>query len=258
MILRRLTEHVRTQNWLAVALDFLIVVVGVFIGIQVSNENDARAGRQLGESYIERLRHDLNKDKVISTNLAVYYATVLESVETTRRLLRDPEADPYLLVINAYRASEIAYVPKTVATWEQIISSGHLGLIPERVLDSGITDYFAFDDNEGSYEAMATSPYRQRVRMIIPADIQLAMRLGCSDLRDNVGIIRGLVPFDQCNIAIDPQQLSQTAEALRSDGELEMLLNLHFSAVTTHRISFVSGTALAEIAITSLGPQPNP
>jgi hypothetical protein len=35
MLLRRVIEHVREQNWLAVFIDFLIVVVGVFIGIQV-------------------------------------------------------------------------------------------------------------------------------------------------------------------------------------------------------------------------------
>ena len=35
MILRRVTEHVKAQNWFAVAIDFVIVVVGVFIGIQV-------------------------------------------------------------------------------------------------------------------------------------------------------------------------------------------------------------------------------
>ncbi len=45
MILRRITEHVKAQNWTAVALDFVIVVVGVFIGIQVSNWNAARAER---------------------------------------------------------------------------------------------------------------------------------------------------------------------------------------------------------------------
>jgi hypothetical protein len=30
MILRRLTQHIKAQNWFAVALDFFIVVVGVF------------------------------------------------------------------------------------------------------------------------------------------------------------------------------------------------------------------------------------
>ena len=46
MLLRRITEHVKAQNWTAVALDFVIVVVGVFIGIQVANWNDARADQQ--------------------------------------------------------------------------------------------------------------------------------------------------------------------------------------------------------------------
>jgi len=45
MILRRVTEHVKAQNWLAVGIDFLIVVVGVFIGIQVANWNEGRIER---------------------------------------------------------------------------------------------------------------------------------------------------------------------------------------------------------------------
>ena len=33
MLLRRVIEHVNTQNWFAVGIDFVIVVVGVVIGI---------------------------------------------------------------------------------------------------------------------------------------------------------------------------------------------------------------------------------
>ncbi|WP_425411068.1 hypothetical protein [Hyphococcus sp.] len=57
MLLRRITEHVKAQNWTAVALDFVIVVVGVFIGIQVANWNDARAERQDEAAILERF-HD--------------------------------------------------------------------------------------------------------------------------------------------------------------------------------------------------------
>ena len=35
MLLRRITDHVKAQNWTAVALDFFIVVIGGFIRIQV-------------------------------------------------------------------------------------------------------------------------------------------------------------------------------------------------------------------------------
>jgi hypothetical protein len=42
MILRRLTQHVKNQNWTAIALEFLIVVLGVFLGLQASNWNETR------------------------------------------------------------------------------------------------------------------------------------------------------------------------------------------------------------------------
>ena len=43
---RRIAEHVKTHNWFAVAIDFVIVVIGVFVGVQVSNWNDGAAERR--------------------------------------------------------------------------------------------------------------------------------------------------------------------------------------------------------------------
>lgn len=63
MILRRVIEHVKAQNWTAVALDFVIVVVGVFIGIQVSNWNDGRAANARKAEIIAALVTDL-KDAI--------------------------------------------------------------------------------------------------------------------------------------------------------------------------------------------------
>ncbi len=59
MLLRRITEHVKAQNWTAVGIDFVIVVVGVFIGIQVANWNDDRAVRQDQRAMLEQLYADL-------------------------------------------------------------------------------------------------------------------------------------------------------------------------------------------------------
>ncbi len=46
MRLRHITKNVRDQNWLAVVLDFFIVVAGVFIGIQLGNWNDGRQAKK--------------------------------------------------------------------------------------------------------------------------------------------------------------------------------------------------------------------
>ena len=55
MILRRISENVRSQNWFAVAIEFIIVVVGVFMGLQVQDWNDARKARIEEAGLLSRL-----------------------------------------------------------------------------------------------------------------------------------------------------------------------------------------------------------
>ena len=42
MILRRFADALRQQNWTAIAIEFALLVLGVFLGIQVSNWNAER------------------------------------------------------------------------------------------------------------------------------------------------------------------------------------------------------------------------
>ena len=60
MLLRRITEHVREQNWFAVVLDFLIVVVGIYVGLQVDNWNEDRKSRIEEQDYLLRLAEDID------------------------------------------------------------------------------------------------------------------------------------------------------------------------------------------------------
>ena len=45
MILQRLATAIRKQDWFTVIIETLIVVFGVFIGLQVNNWNEARKDR---------------------------------------------------------------------------------------------------------------------------------------------------------------------------------------------------------------------
>jgi hypothetical protein len=58
MLLRRVIDHVKSENWFAVGIDFAIVVVGVFVGIQVSNWNGERIERQQERELLTRLYED--------------------------------------------------------------------------------------------------------------------------------------------------------------------------------------------------------
>ena len=65
MLLRRITEHVKAQNWFAVGLDFLIVVVGVFVGLQVSNWNESRADKAEYIKALDRMDTEVNENFVV-------------------------------------------------------------------------------------------------------------------------------------------------------------------------------------------------
>lgn len=59
MILRRVIDHVKRQEWTAIFLDFVIVVLGVFIGIQVANWNAFRIERAEERDLLIRLHEDI-------------------------------------------------------------------------------------------------------------------------------------------------------------------------------------------------------
>ena len=59
MILRRLSQSLKEQNWTAIWIEFVLLVSGVFLGIQVSNWNSERVTNIQSEIFTNRLREDL-------------------------------------------------------------------------------------------------------------------------------------------------------------------------------------------------------
>ena len=72
VLLRRIKKNVKDENWFAVGLDFLIVVSGVFIGLQLGNWNEAR---QTHSTFLEA------GDRLVAESYA--------NLETTENFLAD-------------------------------------------------------------------------------------------------------------------------------------------------------------------------
>lgn len=250
MILRRVIAHFRKQEWTAIAIDFFIVVVGVFVGLQVTNWNAAQADKRLGRAYAERLTADLENDLSSRTALVAYYAAVLDSVERTNALLADPASDPQALVVNAYRASEVSYAPQSRAAWDEIVSSGDTGLLPRAAVDSGIADYFGGDTARLTYDAVIASVYRHRVRTIIPLELQKALRAGCSDLRNEAQEIVGFMP--ECVLDVAPEMIESTAASLRADPAVAAELRYQYSDVFSAHANISGDVVFLKRALAAL------
>lgn len=137
MILRRLTKHVRDENWFAVGLDFVIVVIGVFVGMQVSNWNDAhqtQSERQLVET---RLLSDfvlMHEDVV---RAAEGHEAVLESLHTLRDAIERgealPEEDSAIKHALGRGFSYQSSIHRS-GTFLELLSSGRMDLISNEAL----------------------------------------------------------------------------------------------------------------------------
>ena len=56
MIFRRLARHLREQNWTAIFIEFVLLVLGVFLGIQVANWNSDAIDRREASEALQRLK----------------------------------------------------------------------------------------------------------------------------------------------------------------------------------------------------------
>lgn len=250
MLLRRFLEHLRKQPWTAIAIEFLIVVLGVFVASQVTEWSAAQADRRLSREYTARLASDLEQDLENRRLLVAYYDAVYSSAERTAALLQEPNPDPKALVVNAYRASEYAFYPPTRATWDTIVSAGDLRLLPQAAVHNGLSDYFGYDAARDVLEDMRRTSYRQRVRSLIPHRVQEAIRAHCGDTRNDAQEITGF--REDCDLALDDAALRFAAQRLLRDPAVFDDLAYQFSTVIAARANLAGDVAFLEGAITGL------
>ena len=62
MMFRRFLQRLGQHQLGAIATELVIVIIGVFIGMQVSNWNEERATARRAEVFSERLRSDLREE----------------------------------------------------------------------------------------------------------------------------------------------------------------------------------------------------
>lgn len=132
MLLRRITEHVKAQNWTAVALDFVIVVVGVFIGIQVANWNDARADRAEERQLLARLLEEAGALLEIQQSEYARHLPRIEAMGAVPALLLDPSPDRDLTDIECRLIAISHWLPAPsdeLPILEEAIATGRFNLI---------------------------------------------------------------------------------------------------------------------------------
>lgn len=143
MILRRLTEHVKAQNWFAVGLDFLIVVLGVFIGLQVNNWNESRKQADLQAKLLERLEEEFLALEPVVADLVTFSQSAQKSTADVVNALRQetPPTDEAAFRSALARANWALSVPQVAAVYSELLSTGRLADIRDVELRKALIRY---------------------------------------------------------------------------------------------------------------------
>jgi hypothetical protein len=131
MILRRLSQSLKEQNWTAIWIEFVLLVAGVFLGIQVSNWNQAQKDRETSRAITENLHIDYAEIEAEGRKNKVQIEAAIQSIEDALALMRDPEKplDGKALREKVDLMFNIPQALQESATQQELIFSGRMGLV---------------------------------------------------------------------------------------------------------------------------------
>lgn len=220
MILRRLARNLRDQNWTAITIEFVLLVVGVFLGIQVANWNEARVDRDREKTFLGQLRDEIAENARSIQHQLEYQQQVVDS---GRRALAFLQSDEQCvercagLIIDFFHASQIWGTPYARVRYEE---NQRLGFPADQGTRGAIDAFYAFID--GWDVVTATPPaYRERVRGHLTPDAADVLWRGC--WRSTGAGFEVLVR--DCEAALDQLDVHAMLSTLHADPELQRGLN---------------------------------
>jgi hypothetical protein len=228
---------------MAIAIEFVLLVVGVFLGIQVANWNAERETNKTSAVFTERLKDDLRAEAWRYQFLLEYYRDVRDAAEATADAIsgQAPLSNEAFL-ITAYRATQYKQGASRRATYDELISTGNIGLIRDRALLNLAVRAYSIATIDIMVDEGVESPYRELFRMSIPNDTQRALGKQCGDRFIAPGDYRD---FDKvidypCETGLSDADIDAAAEALRADPNTLRYLRLRVADIET-RLADLTG-----------------
>lgn len=233
MNLRRLYRHVRDHDWFAVFVDFIIVVAGVFVGIQVSNWNAERIQHREARAYVERIREDIGVSAQSIGSMVAYYKRVkIHALAAREAYEKPPAALDQQFLIDAFQSTQILMRTVERSTYDEILSSGSMNSIPDVQVRMRIANYYK---NVAAIEDLMrfVPPYRENLRRLMPYPVLAAMFEHCDDVPsiDDRGTVTATLP-DRCDPGLPPATVAAAVAAIHTP-ELALDLNRRLADLDT-------------------------
>ena len=143
MILQRLAKAISKQNWSIVMIEVLVVVVGIIIGLQVDDWNEARKDNKDEQQFLVRLHGDLLLAQELSSRVRERRLDRLQSLTDAIDVLfgragRDTlkEEERNALSASVYFNINIS----AMASLSKLAGTGRMGIIRDANLRAALVE----------------------------------------------------------------------------------------------------------------------
>jgi hypothetical protein len=183
MRLLRIVQHVREQHWTAIGIDFAIVVIGVFVGIQVANWNAARVDEIRAQAYLARIEDNLRTDLESMQRREAFWRKVTRHGNDAIRYAETGalvDGSAWKTVLAFYQASQVWIWTSNDTTYQELLNGGELNLIKDDGLRSALSTYYLEGSSEEIGFILTMIPeYRKIVRGLSPAVVSAQIWANC-------------------------------------------------------------------------------
>ncbi|WP_018974276.1 hypothetical protein [Rudaea cellulosilytica] len=235
-MLRRVVANFRRQDWTAVVVELAVVVIGVFIGLQAANWNEDRQKNQKAAEFTERLKADLRVEAWNYETQIGYFNQVQANATRAVDALTGtaPLADDALLIA-AYRATQYNSNSRRRATYDELTSTGEIGLIHDAALRALAMDVYTLPLGDRIEQGGMQSEYRKAFRTAIPYQVQRSLADKCGDRIVPIGDYAGIAQVLDypCATGLAPETIAASAAILRKDPRFVALLQLRIADIAT-------------------------
>jgi len=240
---RRVIGHLKNQQWTAFGIEFIIVVLGIFIGLRVSNWNQEGTVRRQAANFAERLKTDLREEDWAYQLQIAYNREVLANAQRAASALENTTTiSDEALLICAYRATQYKQRLRRRSTYDELISTGTIGLIRDQTLRDTAMRVYNMPTIDNTVREGMQSHYREAFRMSVPNDLQRALVKQCGDRYIETGdysAITGSLDYP-CTTGLPEQAIGEAAKALRSNPNLLPYLRLRIADIETRIVDLTN------------------
>ena len=138
---RRIADHLKNPDWPTVTLEFILIVVGIFLALQADNWNEQRKDKADARLFVERMHRDILLAEMLTDRLRERRLAVRQSLIEASEVLFDREGSQELTDAKCFAIGVSAFFNISISEFPvlaELIATGRMAIVEDDELRASL------------------------------------------------------------------------------------------------------------------------